>query len=150
MANVTRELQDTLRLHPEHTHVYFTKDGRHSFDVFQQVDGDIIDGQYVPVDTKGKEVKLFAKLGAHTLKERRLIPGLNLDGVTENIYTGDPNSEIVETLTREDVLAVDTEPKENSIFTSILNAPLEEQMKIAALFEGLKTNTKSEGGKKEK
>lgn len=140
MANITIELQETLKAYPNIKEVHFDARGRHYFNVHSLRAGH-----------KDETVSLY---GQGYEGFRRVIPGeWNVDKLKEVISFGEAESKIVETVSREDVLAVVVKPAESPLVSMLASATPEELAKLAALLKGIETpteTTESGEGKKSK
>ena len=123
--------------HPEHKKVFFDRSGKfffHAFELRKQKDDK-------------KNTGLF---GSGTFSHREPVPGdWNVDGeIKEEIVIGNPETEVVHTMSREDVLASDVEVQDETLASKVATASPEERAQIAAalgftpeMFAALKSMT---------
>ena len=120
---ITKELQNTLRIHPEHLKVYFDEQGRHYFDVFKLAAEHFeskrdASGKKVPI--KNKEINLY---GSGLYSHSEVIDSVyNVDQKTESIANGKPDTLIVLTLTRSEVLGTKVKYEGKGIVAEFANA----------------------------
>jgi hypothetical protein len=142
MINITKELQQTLLEDTKIKEVYFDESGRHYFRVFSLI-------------AKEGDREAPKMYGKGLFSHRVVIAGdWNVDKLKETICKGDPESLIVNTVLRDDILKEQIEEQTESLASKILNASSEEKAAIIAAL-GLSEliapqgETKSKTGKKD-
>jgi hypothetical protein len=112
---ITKELQNLLVSNKKIKEVHFDEYGNHHLNVFK-LKAHKLD------DTHPKDYGLYV---SGVVCDRKLIPGSDKwdtgleKGIYEPISMGAPNSKIAKTMSREEVLAVDLSPKEESMLTRV-------------------------------
>lgn len=126
---ITKELQNTLIEHPYIKTVYFDKNGRHYFNVFELIvrrPKRIAKDEYEDISQIKKGL-----FGAGIYSHHQVIPGqFNVDEIKEQIAMGDPDTAIVESKTREEILDYVPTPKDDSLISKVLGATQAEKDQI--------------------
>jgi len=123
---ITESLQNTIKQNPQIKEVYFDANGRHYFNVHKLREHK---------DDKDKEGwKLYGE-GLESHREK--IPGSELwgvrgdNGVSELISKGNPETLIVKTMSRDEIISANAKPEGASLVAQIANMSKDE--KSAAL-----------------
>lgn len=138
---ITKELKSFLLSNKKIKEVHFDINGKHYFQFFELL-----------VSRKSNS---YSKFGSGIFSHQQIIPGdWNVDKIKEDIAVGDPETEIILTMSREDVLnKVNTDKKEvgSDLISQIINLSDSDKKKLSKiLLESNSDNTKtidSEGEK---
>lgn len=139
---ITKELQETVRANSHVSKVYFDAKGRHYFNVHE-----------LPFDAKADKDKIkMGIFGSGVYSHNQVIPGkTNIEKLTEVISSGDPDTLIVETMTRDEVLNANAKSTEDTLAVKFLNSSESEQQQFLNtigltpdVLEALKSLKKSE------
>ncbi len=118
---ITKELQDLVKSKKTINEVHFDKNGNHYLNVFKL--------QKNQKDTS--EPQLY---GNGMFSHMQLIPGFfNLDNRKEAISKGDPDSLIVATLTRDEILNSKVKQTGESLVSTVANMSAEDRKALKAL-----------------
>jgi hypothetical protein len=110
---ITEELKNTIFACPHVDTVYFDAQGRHYFNVFK-----LIRGKGAGINAKFSDEQ--ALFGSGTFSHRQLIDSpLNVDGLKEDIAKGDPDTEIVTSMTRDEILQYEIEHSTTELMKSV-------------------------------
>lgn len=116
---ITDTLQHAVKHNTHVDKVYWDGKGRYYFNVFELV------------AQKGDTTKQLYGTGLYSHSE--VIAGkTNLDKLTEVVAKGDPDTLIVKTMTRKEVLAANPKPTDESLASKVINASAEEKGAILA------------------
>ena len=119
---ITESLQKTVRLNPTLDKVYFDEAGRHYFNVHKL--------RATKEDTNESN---WSEYGSGLISHRQIIPGSEHwatrgdSGVTEVISKGNPETKIVATLTRSEIINAKAKPEGKSLIAQIANLTKEER-----------------------
>lgn len=116
---ITKDLQNVVRNNSHISKIYWDKNGRHYFNVFK-----------LSSDGQSEETQLY---GTGVYSHNQVIPGkTNIDKLTEIISKGDPETLIVGSITRENLLKATPVSNEETTASKILNSTPEEKAAILA------------------
>lgn len=113
-TKISSELQDTLRQDEGIKTIYFDKKGNHFFNVHELL---------INKDTKERALFTRGKY-SHT----QVIPGSwNVEKITERVSVGIPGCEVVNSMTRDEILKYDTEKPKSEKKTEEVSDKKEEK-----------------------
>jgi hypothetical protein len=116
---ITPELQSTVRSNQHIDKVHFDAKGRHYFNVHD-----------LPNDKDAKDTGLY---GSGLFSHNQVIPGkTNIDKLTEIISKGDPDTKIVKTMTRDEILSAKVKVSDETLAGKFVNSTEEQQKQFLA------------------